>query len=301
MRNYNPGEPLLTVVVPIYRMAGRLANFRSWIGLIDENLVQVLLIHDGPNNETSQELKEILIDSEKYRIEIIEVSVGSPGLARNEGLCRAKGRWVIFWDSDDLPIVKNVIETLAEADESVEIICGCFETINVTNGSTSVIEYHQNDSLDLKLSKISMQPGIWRFIFRIDVLKGLEFEGMKLAEDQIFLLDSKLLKRKVLFTNRVFYKYFVGDILQITNDETLISELRYSWQAIFMRTKTYEGDKSFHMMLLIKLCLTLFKRGSLTIQVFTIFSLIKMFVQYPVVMPKTLLTLSKYKKEMTYD
>ena len=301
MRSYDPGEPLLTVVVPVYRMAGRLTNFRRWIGEIDENLVQVLLIHDGPNKETSNELREILSDSEKYRIEIIEVSVGSPGLARNEGLYRAKGRWVIFWDSDDLPIVKNVMEILDEVDGSVEIICGCFETINAINGTTSVIEYHENDSLDVKLSKISMQPGIWRFIFRIDVLKGMEFEGMKLAEDQIFLLDSKLLNRKVLFTNKVFYKYFIGDFLQITNDKSLISELRYSWQAIFRRTKEYEGDRSFHMMLLIKLCLTLFKRGSLSLRVFTIFSSIKMFVQYPVVMAKTLLTLGKYGKEMTYD
>lgn len=300
MRSYDPGEPLLTVVVPVYRMAGRLANFRRWIGDINENLVQVLLIHDGPNKETSNELREILNDLEKYRIEIIEVSVGSPGLARNEGLYRAKGRWVIFWDSDDLPIIKNVMEIFDEVDDSIEIICGCFETINAINGSTNVIEYHENDSLDVKLSKISMQPGIWRFVFRIDVLKGLKFEGMKLAEDQIFLLDTKLLNRKVLFTNRVFYKYFIGDFLQITNDKSLIPELRSSWQAIFSRTKAYEGDRSFHIMLLLKLCFTLFKRGSFSLRVFTIFSSIELFAKYPAVMAKTLLRLSKYKKEMTY-
>ena len=98
----NSSIPLLSVIVPVARMSGRLALMQSWLTSISNlDTVEVIVVHDKQDEETSRELREILNSVNSDRCILIEEFVNSPGLARNLGLKAASGIWVIFADSDD--------------------------------------------------------------------------------------------------------------------------------------------------------------------------------------------------------
>ena len=91
----------LTIVVPISSMAGRLNNLSSWLCEALDFDVEVRLVHDFHDEDTSREVQELLRKLNNKNIIFLEMKFGSPGLARNHGLKDANSKWVMFVDSDD--------------------------------------------------------------------------------------------------------------------------------------------------------------------------------------------------------
>ena len=70
----------LSVIVPISKMAGKLGSLKSWVKEAIKNDVQVILVHDYRDQETSDELSEFVRQVDSYAIAFIEGKFGAPGL-----------------------------------------------------------------------------------------------------------------------------------------------------------------------------------------------------------------------------
>ena len=104
--------PLLTAVVPISNMAGKLDILHSWLSQTYKYPMEVILVHDFKDLATGAELSLMLDTICNSQIKLFTVEFGSPGLSRNFGLSKAGGSWIVFWDSDDLPNVNVVLQML---------------------------------------------------------------------------------------------------------------------------------------------------------------------------------------------
>ena len=141
----NRNEPLLTIISPVTLMAGRLNRLSTWLRDIESSDVEVILIHDYRDQATADELIEIIARYKSGRLKLIEGNYGSAGMARNAGLNIATGRWIAFWDSDDLPEALVVVNTIEEGDfDGLDCLIGKFSmTHEVTKAMT--IEPDIND------------------------------------------------------------------------------------------------------------------------------------------------------------
>ena len=72
-------------------------------------------------------------------------------------------------------------------------------SINTENGST--VKYLERKKQ--RIYKLIAEPGIWRFIFKTEIIKDIKFPDIKLGEDIIFLSTLKL------FEKNYFVVYFV--------------------------------------------------------------------------------------------
>ncbi|GAB2473749.1 hypothetical protein GCM10011375_25450 [Hymenobacter qilianensis] len=90
-------SPFFSVIIPTYNRAGFITTtlesvvqqkFANW---------EVLVIDDGSTDETAQRVNAL----SDTRIQYIAKVNGERGAARNYGLARAKGEYVLFLDSDD--------------------------------------------------------------------------------------------------------------------------------------------------------------------------------------------------------
>jgi len=60
---------LLTAIVPVHQMGGKLQNLQSWLS--DSKDIDVILVHDFSTDSTQSELEEILSNSNFTHVQLI--------------------------------------------------------------------------------------------------------------------------------------------------------------------------------------------------------------------------------------
>ena len=124
-------KEILSLVIPVTKMAGRLNILRSWFENLDIEKLEIIFVHDISDQGTSNQLKEMIANSKFTNCQLIEGNFGSPGAARNRGLLECKGKWISFWDSDDFVYVDAYLELLINVDPDVDLLVGNYEVCDI--------------------------------------------------------------------------------------------------------------------------------------------------------------------------
>lgn len=254
----------LTVIVPIAKMSGKLANLAKWLPEAIRNDIQVVLVHDEQDDETGTEIRNLLDSFNSDKIKLLELKAGSPGHARNFGVPFAQTNWVIFWDSDDLPLVDNALIAIAEAEDDTDAIC-C-QYVSRSNSKS------QQKSKTYNKKQLALNPGIWRILLKRELLENRSFTDFLMGEDQVFLLDIGLYSARVKFSNLCTYTYFVGDENQATRNVKSINDLQ---RAIDYLQDKYDANNSFANLVILKMTVTLIRKGEVTKKIWGILNLLK--------------------------
>ena len=200
--------PLLSVVTPISRMAGKLENLSSWINQEAAKNLEIILVHDVQDEFTGPELRNLL-NSVNNRTTLLETFAGSPGEARNVGLRIATGDWVAFWDSDDRPNIKAVLECLGSNKIEFEQIIGGFTWVSEITGARQS-SHKLNMKLENALVTVGINPGIWRMLFKRALIGDTEFLPLKMAEDQVFIAEILAKNPRICVSDADMYSYYFG-------------------------------------------------------------------------------------------
>jgi len=205
-------------------MSGRLQKLDQWIDeLTEDPRVEVVVVHDSSEDDTEDELLAIC---KKYEsATFIQGHYGNPGSARNAGLEICTGNWVSFWDCDDKPNTFEFLRLIGEIEDiNPEISFGRFSVLNENSGL--VTEAPAWTSTKKKnLSIVAQNPGIWRVIFSKDLLQGIAFKPLRMAEDQIFISDAIVKASEVKFFDNLIYTYFTGSENHLTNNSHALQDL----------------------------------------------------------------------------
>jgi glycosyltransferase involved in cell wall biosynthesis len=259
---------LLTAIVPVAKMSGRLDAMKSWLDQIDPNILEVILVHDNHDAKTGQELREIIEQFPSQKITIIEGKFGSPGAARNAGLEQARGDWVTFWDSDDIPNVTEFLIMLKNANfKGYEITVGGYETASFqSDGVTNPLLVLP--SIGEWGSNIPLNPGLWRWAFKRTVVGKMRFENFLMGEDQCFLVTLKPTTKKIHIHEKSVYMYHLNRDGQLTGNSIAINDIsksiRYLRKSLNSRK---EKPNYFDLVILFRQSATAIKKGNLKVKV----------------------------------
>jgi len=201
--------PILSAIVPVTRMAGRLGLLENWLYEVENLPVEVIIIHDIQDENTSNELREVIGRHKKSQIKLLEGEFGSPGAARNAGLDFQRRAWTAFWDSDDFPKVTVVLEGIRSANSTDDVVIGNY---SINNGGNVKQVKHFN-----RLDFVAVNPGLWRMAFKSELIKEKRFAPFRMGEDQLFLADLNLKSRDIHFSNKMFYIYYQDHPFQLTS------------------------------------------------------------------------------------
>lgn len=248
----------LTAIIPIGDVKGNLQTLQSWINESKKYPLKLILVHDISDKRTARQISEISKHFEESKLMVIHGKFGSPGLARNAGLEIVKSKWVAFWDCDDKPMLETIFNAIATSGIDDEIIIGGFQVKKASNNFVNL-----KFSRKPNIKSISLNPGVWRMIFKSELVEKMRFTDLKLAEDHLFISEIKLPERKIDFMSKSFYEYIYGGENQLTSKKNNLPDLQVASRLLLYKTKSEKNRQVifFNLTLIFRQQFTLLKKG----------------------------------------
>ena len=260
--------PLLSAIVPVGNLAKDQENLLRWVSKIKNESLEVIIVLDKASYANQDVIN-------KFRKQIVTKSVAvltgdnaGPGSARNIGLDSASGKWIIFWDADDLPNVKNVLSALENLNGGeYDLLVGQFDI-----ESLGVKPHAKLKSLDNKstsLEQVALNPGLWRMCFNSESIASLRFPKIYMGEDQVFIAEFFTIERKILHVESLFYTYRIGDEGQLTSSRLHQQEIVFAIRNIASFLPN-SGNQNFIHLQFVKMIASGLFRGSIKTQLETL-------------------------------
>ena len=199
----------LSIVIPAYNCAQWLARAVLSAYTVGPGPIEVIVVDDGSTDETSDVVACLLADYPA----LVAVKRPNGGLsaARNTGIQRSSGKYIIFLDADDELIACDLSSVLGSEPDVLRI---GFEEITVggevkyygeTLGVCSGESYFQ-----LCATRKEFFTASCAFIYRRQYLqsRGLQFIDGLLHEDMLFSVQAVLGAEKFASDPIPLYRYF---------------------------------------------------------------------------------------------
>ncbi len=224
-------DKLISIIVPVYNTNKYLP--RCLDSLINQTFqnIEILIFNDCSTDNSEEIITEYALND--GRIESIKnkKNIG-PGAIRNMGVQRAKGKYILFVDSDDWIDLKacEVLFDIAEKNQ-LEILVGRYklafsekyvpeafnrgENIIVKSGQSLMIEFDFFTAVWDKL---------WLRDFIIE--NKIKNENTSLFEDVPFVVEGLLAAKKAAVVNYNFYYYYQCNTVSQLKSTPLNQHLR---------------------------------------------------------------------------
>lgn len=236
-----------TIIVPYHNMPERLERLLNSIPLRRD--LQVIVIDDcsDKNLDLYEALKTKFIWVEFYKNDIN----GGAGKARNKGLDNAKGKYILFADSDDFfnPSLNYILDLYKDSDyDIVYFFTTClnentYQNSNYLSYLNGLLKKALNNGF--KTLKYST-PYPWSKLIKSELIKSnsIRFQESKVSNDVKFstLLDFYSKKIKIDETAIYCYIYNTVSVSRSINIEKMEERLKidiWRWNFIKEQKITY--------------------------------------------------------------
>lgn len=206
----------VSIIIPVYNCEKYLKKCVDSILEQTYDNFELLLVNDGSTDNSLEVCKSF----KDKRIKVINKKNGGASSARNAGLDKASGDYVMFVDSDDFihqNTVKELYNNLKKYKAEVSI-CGCtiLRDANVIKKITDeeVIYEYSNIDMCKKMQGLDndyVGDVVWGKLYKASLFKTLRFvEGM-MNEDAVLLHELYYNCKKGVKTSKGLYYYCVFD------------------------------------------------------------------------------------------
>lgn len=214
-----PAAGRVSVVIPVHNAArwveDCIASFESQTAVAPD---QVICIDDGSSDGSADILDELA--SRYPNLQVVHQPCRGVSAARNEGLARATGDYVLFADADDFVEPDLVEQTLPVADKlGADLVIFGFDEYWGSLGRGVAREMCEEPGLAGRafgleemegIATSLVTPNIWRVLWRRDFIERnrLKFpEELSSSEDLTFLYEALFSSPRLALVNRILYHY----------------------------------------------------------------------------------------------
>ena len=181
---------LISIVVPVYKVEQYIEeNITSLVNQTYKNL-EIILVDDGSPDDCGKIFDQFA--SKDNRIKVIHKENGGLSDARNYGIDRATGKYIVFVDSDDY--IDN---------RYIEILYNAIKTNNTKISQCGVLKINDKNEVMEKLGYVDKQIKtgkemlkdlynghaienvvVWNKMYAIEMFKDLRYPVGKIHEDE---------------------------------------------------------------------------------------------------------------------
>lgn len=205
---------LITVVIPVYNVEDYVYNcIQSIINQTYKNL-EIIVVNDG-STDKSGDICDRIAESD-YRIKVIHKKNEGLSSARNIGIDNAKGKYIVFVDSDDT-IDYNMIEELLSICLTNRADIAICNRYYVYDDGTKKLRYPKNKNNLIMNSEEAIKElnsfryfdmSAWGKIYSINLFKDIRFPNGKLSEDYFIMYQLFDKAKKIVCSFEPLYYYY---------------------------------------------------------------------------------------------
>lgn len=211
----------VSIVVPMYNCSNAISRCVHSILAQTYQNIEVLLVDDGSIDDTEIICSEIKKHDD--RISIFRQKNSGVSAARNLGIAKAKGRYLMFVDSDDY-LSETYVEKMVSALENANAeLCISGYTYTYTNeekkhSCESFLCCDKNEFVKKfgKLYEEYFLHVVWNKIFVRELLKTDFPQGLSLGEDLLFVLEYLKNIQRIAVIEETGYHYVIGQEQSLT-------------------------------------------------------------------------------------
>lgn len=120
----------ISIIIPVYNASGYIEATLQSIFSQSFTDYEILLIDDCSSDDSKDKIFPFLAENIHYFCE--EKNAGGPSKPRNTGIKKSQGKYIMFFDSDDLMLPNKLEETFNALEENkyVGLLCTNFQSID---------------------------------------------------------------------------------------------------------------------------------------------------------------------------
>ncbi len=244
---------LVSIVVPVYNNEKELEEcIKSLVKQTYKN-IEIILINDGSKDSSYQLMKEY---QKKYS-NIITHNQENKGAsqARNQGIRKATGEYLMFVDADDWIDENTVLELVEILEKKKYDNIRFFGILEPSGKIKNQYDFHgekervlEKDEIYQLLITSKTLHNLCFGIYKSSLLKNIEsFENnISFAEDYWANLDILTKAESILMLNKTFYHYRENQnsTTKIISKEKIIKNTK---EAVFVYSKLFEYIKKWNI------------------------------------------------------
>lgn len=218
MLNQKSKQDLISVVIPIYKVADLLPKCVDSILAQSYRNLEIILVDDGSPDNSGEICEEYA--KKDHRVKVVHKKNGGLSSARNAGIDIHTGKYILFVDSDDY-INPKMIETLYQnlqttgADISICDYVPFSDKKQVKNRySEQKFVISGNEKYDYiapsnKYSEYGTVSTVqWNKLFKSEIFKKLRYPEGKINEDEFIITNQFHLAKKISYILEPLYYYY---------------------------------------------------------------------------------------------
>lgn len=204
---------LVSIIVPVYNCEKYMEACIDSILIQSYYNIEVIIIDDGSTDNTYKIIKEYI--NKDKRIKYFKQENSGPSVARNRGIEKANGEYLIFIDSDDF-IEKIYVEKLVNEikGKNFDIVCcgyidkSKYGIVKLNDFWINKYELNKQEFLSCVCKGIG--GVLWSKIFRKDIIIENKIRmnpKIFMSEDLIFILEYCKYINRIGVINECLYHY----------------------------------------------------------------------------------------------
>ena len=252
-------EIKVSVVMPVYNAQHYL--FDSLGNVLKQTLkeIEVICVDDGSTDRSAQIIEDYA--SRDFRLSLIRQKNQYAGAARNAGLAKCRGKYVVFWDADDR-FALDALEKLyqkAEEDQADISVCDIRKWDDTTDRYVLPSNYLRKEFMldkvpfsaeDIPQYIFNFTTNIpWNKMYRRSFIQEhqLQFEHRKRANDVVFVMQALYLAKSITVVDErlIDYRYNNKNSLTATLSQDVFStyDAFQSAHDILEKRGAFENEK----------------------------------------------------------
>lgn len=234
----------VSVIVPIYNEEVHIINLIEQLKNQDFKNAEFLLINDGSTDNTLAKMTTYLKNNPDKRFKILTKNNNGVSSARNLGLAKAKGEYIMFKDADDL-CTSDYVSSYYKAIEKrkTDIV---FFGLKRLSSTLKPVDWPEMKALKIKekvnahrllkiYAKQELRGYSVTYISKRKLWENVSFnENLVYQEDSLALLELIINNPSLTACmNESSYYYYVNNPLSTTRNVNA----KIYWQAVFVDNK----------------------------------------------------------------
>ncbi len=221
-------DELISIIVPVYNVEDYVYDSVQSIMKQTYKNLEIILIDDGSSDRSGKICDELA--SEDNRIKVYHIANGGVSNARNLGIDKSKGKFIMFVDSDDA-IAQDSIEVLYECmirNDTDCAMCGCNrvrtnKTIKVNSCKNSIKILDRDESIEcLCCMKSPFHDyeitAVWGTLYKRELIADIRFNPIiRIGEDFEFKYRVFLRMNYMVCLDSCNYFYLIRETSAMRN------------------------------------------------------------------------------------